>query len=53
MGFTSTSADTRMHGLKNKMKNILVYGFVGLHILAVFLVKAPLDLVKRLKTNIR
>jgi hypothetical protein len=41
-----------MHGLKNKMRSILVYGFVGLYILAVFLVKAPSDLVKRLKTNI-
>lgn len=35
------------------MKNILVYCLVGIHILAVFLVKAPLGLVKRLKTNIR
>ena len=34
------------------MKNILVYGFVGLHVLAVLFIKAPLDLVKRLKTNI-
>ncbi len=35
------------------MKNILVYGFVGLYVAALFLVKAPADLVKRLKTNIR
>ena len=35
------------------MKNVLVYGFVGLYVLAVFLVKAPTGLVKRLKTNIR
>ena len=41
-----------MHGQKNKMRNILVYGFVGLHVLAVFFIKAPLDLFKRLKTNI-
>jgi hypothetical protein len=30
----------------------MVFVFVGLHILAVFLIKAPSDLVKRLKTNI-
>jgi hypothetical protein len=35
------------------MKNILVYGFIGLHVLAVLFIKAPLDLVKRLKANIR
>jgi len=35
------------------MKNVLVYGFVGVYVLVVFLVKAPADLVKRLKTNIR
>jgi hypothetical protein len=35
------------------MKNALVYGFVGLHVLAVFFIKAPLDLIKRLKANIR
>ena len=34
------------------MKNFLAYGFVGLHVLAVFLVKAPIDLVKRLKANV-
>ena len=34
------------------MRNVLVYGFLVLHILAVFLVKAPLGLVKRLKTDI-
>lgn len=34
------------------MKNFLAYVFVGLHILAVLLVKAPLGLVKRLKANV-
>jgi hypothetical protein len=34
------------------MKKILAYGFVGLHILAVLLVKAPIGFIKRLKTNI-
>jgi len=34
------------------MKKIMIFGLVGLHILAVFLVKAPADLGKRLKTNI-
>jgi hypothetical protein len=34
------------------MRKIMVFVFVGLHVLAVFLVKAPLDLVKELKANV-
>lgn len=34
------------------MKKILVYGFVVLHVLGIFLLKAPIDLVRRLKSNV-